>query len=280
MKISIIIPTYGRELSLTELVSQIDAQAATNTCKVEVIIVDDHSLAEICIYHECRNIDLILLRNPKRIGANLSRKIGFSHSQGDIIHFHDSDDLIGPDWLALTYKAFEVNSHLDVLITSRLVVDEKNRKVTFIDAKRLSKICKNIPRLKRLQFLVNRVGPLGGVTFHRRIVTNLPFHDVRASQDWLMYDDALASANLVSVDPHNFFIFRKKEIDRISRNPNNRLRGYISAAQRRFKSRRSRKLIARLYCVQGASELNEVLDIKFLNLKLLLIGIVAWVASV
>lgn len=277
--ISIIIPTYNRVNMLRELLSQINTQARHFTSTIEIIIVDDNSPVPIVLEHNLDNVNIILIRNEINVGANRSRKIGFQHSTGEIIHFHDSDDLIGPSWLSMIFNKFHADDELDLLVTSRIEHDLQKQKSKLITTNRLSKIVCNVDRLRKVQYIINRLGPLGGVTFRRRIVEKFQFHNVRASQDWLMYDDALALTQNVLLDPSNYFIFNKRNSDRISKKPMNRLRGYVSVARKRFNSKATQKFMARIYCVQGARDLAGFVNIKYYFVKVITLKCTIWVMS-
>lgn len=110
--ISIIIPSYNREVLIQETLNSILSQSFENW---ECIIVDDastdDSLAVIKKYESndsrfkafCRPIE-----RPK--GPSSCRNFGFTQSAGDYILFFDSDDIMEPDMLECVASAIRNSS--------------------------------------------------------------------------------------------------------------------------------------------------------------------------
>jgi hypothetical protein len=196
----------------------------------------------------------------------VSREHGFTQAEGRFIHFHDSDDLLGHRWVERALTAIQHHPSPDLVVTSRLVV-EPDGATTFWPVSRLTEVARTAPRLLAYQQFINRIGPLGGVIFSRQAAEAITFHRAAASQDWLMYDGALAKSRTIHFDNQNYFIFNKTQKTRISNNARARAKGYIFAANKRFRSRRMRRIAARLYCAHGARELMPVIEVRHRWLK-------------
>lgn len=260
--LSIIIPCRDRQVLLAALLAQLRLQIGRRE-DIEVIIVDDGSSPPLRIE---KAPWIRLIRHGRSLGAPAARQTGFDHASGSYLHFHDSDDLFGHEWIARTFITIGSEPQPDVIVTSRVVVTPDGT-ASFWPVSRLSAVARSLDRLRRYQRFINCMGPLGGVTFSRRAAEAITFHRTSASQDWLMYDDALASAGAISCDNTNYFIFNKTQKIRISNNARARARGYVFAARTRFQSRRMRRLVARIYCAHAANELDPVIKVRHRWLK-------------
>ncbi|MDX6608722.1 MAG: hypothetical protein QOF85_647 [Solirubrobacterales bacterium] len=93
---SVVIPAYNAERYLGEAIESVLAQTYS---PVETIVVDDGSTdrtAEVaCAYG---GVTLIAQENS---GPSAARNRGFSASRGEFVAFHDSDDAMTPDKLAV-----------------------------------------------------------------------------------------------------------------------------------------------------------------------------------
>lgn len=247
--ISVIIPCKNRQNLLEELLICIEQQKTNYKKDLEVVIVDDGSEPPLDVKKSGYSYNIKVLRNDRSLGAPLSRKRGFMNSSGNLIHFHDSDDLFATDWLEQVVNLFLNAPSLDMVITPRLKVNSDKRKVTH--SEELARLVKNKSLFIKIQKFTNVIGPLGGVSFRRRVARHFSFHDVPASQDWLMYDEALLQARKVHYLEATYFVFRDLEIDRISSSPERRLSGYSAAAKLRFKSKLFQYIAKQIY-IAGA----------------------------
>jgi glycosyltransferase involved in cell wall biosynthesis len=270
MLLSIIIPCRGRQEKLNILLSQIVSQSRERN-DIEIIVVDDGTHPPLNINYEDR---VKVLRHEFGQGAPAAREFGLSSTSGKYVHFHDSDDLLGHEWLGRTLASIQQVPPPDLIVTSRLVV-EADGTVAFWSVRRVADVAKTPTHLRSYQRFINRIGPLGGVTFSRKAAEAITFHRSSASQDWLMYDGALAAGDAVYFDLMNYFIQKKTNDIRISNNARLRARGYIFAANTRFSSPRMRRLAARLYCVHGATVLSPIVDVRYRWLKRMMCEILA-----
>jgi glycosyltransferase involved in cell wall biosynthesis len=94
--VSVVIPAYNSERFLGEA---IESALGQTYAPVETIVVDDGSsdgTAEIARAHP----EVTLIQQENR-GPSAARNRGFAASRGELIAFHDSDDLMTPDKLAV-----------------------------------------------------------------------------------------------------------------------------------------------------------------------------------
>lgn len=97
--VSIIIPSYNKELYIRESILSVVNQTYQNW---ELIIIDDLSIDNtIEIIREfCRNEKRIsYFINSKNSGANYSRNLGLEKALGEYILFFDADDILLPNCL-------------------------------------------------------------------------------------------------------------------------------------------------------------------------------------
>lgn len=89
--ISVVIPTYNKEKSITRTVESILEQDYTD---FEIIIVDDCSSDDtVRIIENTFKKRIRLIQSKKNFGANTARNKGVLEARGDYIAFMDSDDV-------------------------------------------------------------------------------------------------------------------------------------------------------------------------------------------
>jgi len=106
-RVSLVIPAYNRERSLSQTVDSVLRQTRTDW---EMILVDDCStdrtgevMKEIRTRHPDRRIRVIHL--PENVGIGAVRNRGVREARGEFIVLLDSDDTIAPRFLEKTVKA-------------------------------------------------------------------------------------------------------------------------------------------------------------------------------
>lgn len=225
--LSIIIPVFNRQKSFDRLCKSLErnmnilGQEAQSV--VEIIVVDDGSRHKLAINHLFANIKLF--RHSTNQGAPISRKTGFDVSQGRFIHFHDSDDSFPENWLLKILESLSNHPDLDLLITGRKNISVKKTK--FVFQKFLHHHVTNIVSIKKRLIYRNCLGPLGGVTFSRRVAEKISFKNMASCQDWQMYLEAIDSTKKMISRPDITFNFFLSGKDRISHHPSKKLLGHL-----------------------------------------------------
>lgn len=243
-QLSIIIPTKGRQKSLIQLLLEISEQSRSIEKTIEVIIIDDGSQPPIERYDT--NVETQWLRLDKNKGAPAARKLGFEHSRGQYIHFHDSDDSIDNGWLASLLSRIDKSPNLDFLLSARIVIGENDKTIRtqgFINR------FKNRPEKisERLKYN-NCFGPLGGLTFSKRAVKRMRFNDLKSCQDWDMYLDAIQHDSVIIYDDSFYFIKNESFDTRISNSLNKKMLGFLKLG-RIHKTTEPRSSVVRLFYI-------------------------------
>jgi glycosyltransferase involved in cell wall biosynthesis len=118
--VSVVVPAFNSERYLGEALASVLAQTYA---PVETIVVDDGSsdgTAEVARAHP--GISLIEQENR---GPSAARNRGFAASRGELIAFHDSDDVMTPDKLAVQVGHMLENPGVGcVLAEQELIVEE------------------------------------------------------------------------------------------------------------------------------------------------------------
>lgn len=113
LKVSVIIPTYGRPESLPNCLSSLEQQTIIPH---EVIVVVDGGITPevqevIDTFKQHSKLSLIQINNSERKGAQVSRSIGLGAVTGDIVTYLDDDITMEPDWLAQILKGYQDNKN-------------------------------------------------------------------------------------------------------------------------------------------------------------------------
>ncbi|MFN3756554.1 MAG: glycosyltransferase family 2 protein [Flavobacterium sp.] len=122
-KISVIIPTFNRAHLIGDTLESVLHQTYTNW---ECLVVDDGSsddtLSVVQRYHiEDNRIKFVQRPLDRTKGSSACRNIGFEQSQGDVIQWLDSDDLLLPNAFESYIKFF--NESVDAVIGKVTLTD-------------------------------------------------------------------------------------------------------------------------------------------------------------
>ena len=230
LNLSIVIPVYNRQEGLNNLLTELSKSVLTGgfNDQIEVIVVDDGSDESIGLSGDLP-FPVQLVRNNKNSGAPYSRKKGYQLSKGMFVHFHDSDDSITDQWLSDVLDELKDNSEIDLLLTGRLVYEDGACKDHY------QKFChQHANQVHKIAYRLvyqNCIGPLGGVTFSRKVLEKVTFKQLSACQDWQMYLDVIDSSTVFDSLPDTYFIFNKTGADRISHNPRKKILGHLQLAR-------------------------------------------------
>ena len=228
--LSIIIPVHNRQDELSRLFQVLNSsiKRGDHNQEIEVIIVDDCSSDPVTLMNEDQ-CNFRLISNLRNRGAPYSREKGLNQANGDFFHFHDSDDLITEEWLTEVINELKRTPELDILMTGR--IDTDSHKTTFRYQKYFHKKTELPDKIRSRLIYRNCMGPLGGVTFSRRVLDKIEFKHFASCQDWQMYIDAINYSKLLISRPDITFIFNKTGDDRISGNPRKKIIGHLQLAK-------------------------------------------------
>jgi glycosyltransferase involved in cell wall biosynthesis len=116
-RVSVVIPTYNREWSLTEALQSVQDQTYTD---YEVIVVDDGSTdATPALLEAWDNIRVL---SQERRGVSAARNRGVRAASGEFIAFLDSDDYWLPGKLAAQVAFFDANPEALICQTEEIWV--------------------------------------------------------------------------------------------------------------------------------------------------------------
>lgn len=128
--VSIIIPTYNRAQLIEETLDSILQQTYRNW---ECLVIDDDSTDntdEILEKYRSKDTRFKYLKSPNHRpkGGNSARNFGFEMSQGEFIHWFDSDDLMHKDNLKLKVNYLINNKDCDYCICKKVQFYEEDNK--------------------------------------------------------------------------------------------------------------------------------------------------------
>ena len=122
--VSIIIPTWNRGYCLKQSIDSILSQTYKN---FEIIIIDDNSTDNT--ENLIKSIDdsrIRYFRNESNCGAGKSRNIGVRQAKGELIAFHDSDDIWHNDKLEKQLILLEKDHKLDFVFSWYQVINNNH----------------------------------------------------------------------------------------------------------------------------------------------------------
>ncbi|KYG35619.1 hypothetical protein AZF06_00040 [Priestia endophytica] len=134
-KVSVIVPTYKRKVSLDRAINSLMEQTYPN---VEIIVIDDNGESSdydrevkeiISKYSQC-NKELIHIKNERNLGSSKTRNRGIFKATGKYITFLDDDDIYLPEKIAKQVRFMEDNK-LQMCFTD-LVLKNKEGKIVDI----------------------------------------------------------------------------------------------------------------------------------------------------
>lgn len=227
--LSIVIPVFNRQDLLDKLLKDLLKSILDKNLSddIELVIIDDCSSPAIQISEF--PLEYKLERNIENCGAPISRKTGFDISRGQYIHFHDSDDSIDAQWLESLLDSLKGNVDIDVFLTARY--DKSKVESVFRCQKYYHRHHGDMKKINKRLVYRNCMGPLGGVTFSRRVIEKIEFKAFASCQDWQMYIDVLKHARVLISRPDIKFIFNRVGDDRISHNPRKKILGHLQLAK-------------------------------------------------
>lgn len=107
--ISILIPTYNRELPLRRAVQSVLAQTYDNW---ELLVVDDGSTdATESVIRDFQD-ERIVYHHKKNEGPHIARNFGMEHSRGELLAYLDSDNVLYPTYLERMLASFAADKEI------------------------------------------------------------------------------------------------------------------------------------------------------------------------
>jgi teichuronic acid biosynthesis glycosyltransferase TuaG len=176
--VSVIIPYFKKINYIEKTINSVLNQSYKNF--QIIIIYDDSNLNDLKYLKKLykKNHKIIILTNPKNLGAGISRNIGMRHAKGDFIAFLDSDDLWKKDKLKIQIEFMKKNN-IECSHTSYEIID-KNEKIC---GKRISR------NFNKVNDLIKScdIG-LSTVVLSKKIIkSNLQFPNLKTKEDFVLW---------------------------------------------------------------------------------------------
>ncbi|MGZ0017458.1 glycosyltransferase family 2 protein [Yeosuana sp. AK3] len=174
-KMSIIIPVYNRDELLPKTLDSIVSQSFTEW---ECIIIDDESdddTYNVMELYQERDERFKIFKRPETLkkGANSCRNYGFLQAKGLFIKWFDSDDIMLPYHLEVSYNTL-IKNKLDFVITDTLNFSHESGKILG----KPYEFVKNKESITAKNFALNRIGWItDDFLGSRKIVENVRFNE-------------------------------------------------------------------------------------------------------
>ena len=124
--VSVVIPAYNAERFLGEAIESVLTQ---DYAPVETIVVDDGSSdGTATIARSYAEVELLVQKNS---GPAAARNRGFAASRGEILAFHDADDLMTPDKLAIQVGELLANPAIGCVLAEQELLIEEGAELPF-----------------------------------------------------------------------------------------------------------------------------------------------------
>ena len=207
-QISVVIPTYNREDTISRAIDSVSEQTIDN---YEIVIVDDGSeddTREMIKKYNDNRIRYIEHENNK--GQNFARNTGLRAAEGSYISYLDSDDILLPLHLEKVTDKLEqlpdeyagiVTGYEDIVDGEKIPQPGYGGRITYEDL---------------IRDMYDKIGGLSLLTFRAEILDKIGFHDeeVINSTDLDFYLQILEEYNLYGIN--EVLCRRFKQIDSVS----------------------------------------------------------------
>lgn len=124
--VSVVIPAYNAERFLDEAIESVLAQTYA---PVETIVVDDGSSDRTAA--AARAHDGVVVIEQENAGPAAARNAGFAACNGDFVAFHDADDAMTPDKLAIQMEALLADDGVELVFGEQEIVVEPGAELPF-----------------------------------------------------------------------------------------------------------------------------------------------------
>lgn len=206
-KISVVIPTYNREIELKECINSILKQTYNN---FEIIVIDDGSndkiKEEIKLF--CKKDERIhFYANKHNSGAGYSRKVGYEKTKGDYIIFCDDDDY----YIDNNYFFDAVNimkkDEIVLICSNACTLYEKENKYEF-NAINVQNMIKADEYLRGFQFKYSKPSSTFPAFFRKSTLEKADFRNMKMVNDSSIYLRALINGGMVYINKKIIGIYR------------------------------------------------------------------------
>ena len=134
MKLSVIMPVFNEEATISEIIRRIEAVALPEEIPAkEIIAIDDYSTdgtSALLLQLECQYPNLHVIRHQKNSGKGAALRTGIRQATGDIILFQDADLEYNPEDYAQMLNPI-LKGKADVVYGSRFVTTAERRALYF-----------------------------------------------------------------------------------------------------------------------------------------------------
>lgn len=188
-KISIIIPAYNAETTLSATVGAVLAQTYGD---LELILVNDGShdgTGPLCDGFADPRIRVFHQENA---GVSAARNLGLSQARGAYVTFLDADDIVPPDYLAVLHDAC---LGADIAVCDVVSIQEEREKARFTHP------CGILTQKDALDLLLERRGINSGPyakIFRRELLEGISFPPIKAYEDILFVREAFCRAERIA----------------------------------------------------------------------------------
>src|SRR5438045_3638350 len=110
IRVSVIMPVYNGERFLMEAIRDIQAQECA---PLEILVIDDGSTDDTAAILAQLGDPVRTVRQPNR-GPSAARNRGIELARGEVIAFHDVDDLWAPGTLAALLDHLDAHPEIDI----------------------------------------------------------------------------------------------------------------------------------------------------------------------
>ncbi|MFN6535114.1 MAG: glycosyltransferase [Nostoc sp. EkiNYC01] len=191
-KISVIIPAYNSESTISHTINSVLNQTFTN---LELIVINDGSQdSTLDIVTQIQDPRIKVFSYPNG-GGNVSRNRGLHLADGEFVSFLDADDLWTPDKLESQLKALQENLTAKVAYSWTDYIDANGKFV--LSGKRINLNGDVYETLLVTNFLENGSNPL---ICRKALITLGGFDEsLTAAQDWDMWLRLASKFNFICV---------------------------------------------------------------------------------
>lgn len=213
MNISVVIPSFNREKTITRCIDSIAKQSLT---PYEIIVVDDGSTDRTLTILEDMPYENLRVIKQNHRGAQAARNLGIINAKGEYIAFLDSDDEWLPEMLEETVARFLAEGGDCVVYSDCYIWKEGKRKVW------------KLPTVSTYADLLSRSGPMFQSMLVKKewlLEIGLLDENVPAYQEW---DTAirLAEKNRFVHIKKPLFVYYQHDGEMISKDHGKDIAGY------------------------------------------------------